>query len=206
MRNIRQIGKIRNIARVSLGGKNYGMEFLQANTDAVVMPIPHVAGNDFYIKARVKATGLGETYYAMGDNVTPRMWFGINQSSKLLEAGVFGVYVTPTSPSFELGEWQEIEIGWRSADDLAYVLIDGIEKDTTISTGATSQDIIFNLGKIDGGVSQNSGSWIVDWIDANGEMFSLNKIVAGKIVGSQGTEHVITTDRVDVNDMLIELQ
>lgn len=204
MRKIRQIGKIGKITSVGGSSVNYGMEFLQANTDKVDMPIPYINGNDFYIKTRVKATGLGQDYYAMGDNVSPKFWFGVNQANNKMEAGLFTQFVTPSLPIFALDEWYEIEVGYRDGAGEIYIIIDGVERDTTAATSIASQDIDFILGKI-GVVPFNSGDWIIDWIDADGEMFKLNKIVGGKIVGSLGTQHTITTDRGDVNDMLVAI-
>jgi hypothetical protein len=207
MRKITKIRNIKAITSVSSGGR-VGLEFLQAQTDIINFVTPYTAGEDYYIETRVKWTSLGADFVSFGSGqLAYDFYVAINNISSHWRNGLsnkvdqeMGAVVGSV-----LNQWRTIRFEYHYEAEEGHLYIDGVRM-TDITGAAKKLTGVqeFSIGKLKG-FEDNSGDTLVDWVNVNGEMFNLNNIIGGNVIGSEGSAVPIITDRADVNDMLVKL-
>lgn len=194
---------------------NKALEFLEVQTDQLIVPCAFLIASDFYFEMRFRITALGASTAALtGSNTNTKMQFGRGASNDepYFLLGSSGGYVS--GEIITVGTWYTMKTKYDTSETNQRTMYlttnDGVNEGTdqigsaqAISSGLVDGNINMILGKFEAG-AVDSGDWEIDWIDANGIVYNFDEIVAGQVLDSNdGNALTITTDRADVNDMLV---
>ena len=187
-----------NITISAAVANNY-IEFLEAQTDNIVIPISLVNGTDWYMEVKLRTSGSTIDSYWFGNAGTaPQLTLGRKASDNTWQWRLEGSSQSAKGV-FNANTWYKFRLEYRGSDDKYRVLIDDVvlfdyAAAITLTTGGNN----FNVGKHHSGVD---GDWDIDYIDLDGELYNFNEIFAGTPPTVKDSTALIsrdvTTDRAD---------
>lgn len=194
---------------------NKAIEFLQAQTDNLIIPLAFDFSTAFSFSMRFKIKTKGTTTSIIGYNTYPKMIFGAGDAPEYdpyFQINANATYITASQ--LLINTWYTMKM---KMDPANHYLKRYLTTNETINESTDEIGVILSMTDVSNGTIQmgigkhstlaNQGDWVIDWVDANGIIYNFDSITAGGVVTDENGLNPLTviSNRADVTAMIVDI-